>query len=87
LTSRQIYNLEKLIDVPVIDRERSILNIFNSRATTTEAKLQIQLAEIKYETPRVRENAKLTPRSRERPGKGGMGEYTVDVKFRLLQGH
>ena len=61
------------------------MDIFFSRATSTEAKLQIQLAEIKYEMPRVRENAKLTPGSTERAGKGGMGEYTVDVKFRDLK--
>jgi len=85
LTSKQIHNLEKLTEVQVIDRERLILNIFHSRATTTEAKLQIELAEVKYEMPRVRENAKLTSGSTERPGKGGMGEYTVDVKFRDLK--
>jgi GTP-binding protein HflX len=85
LTSKQIHNLEKLTGVSVIDRERLILNIFHSRATTTEAKLQIELAEVKYEMPRVRENAKLTSGSTERPGKGGMGEYTVDVKFRDLK--
>jgi GTPase len=85
LTSKQIHNLEKLAGVPVIDRERLILDIFNSRATTTEAKLQIQLAEIKYQMPRVRENAKLTPGSKERSGRGGMGEYIVDVKFRELK--
>ena len=84
LTSRQIYNLEKLSGVPVIDRERLILDIFYTRATTTEAKLQIELAEIQYEMPRVRENAKLTSGS-ERAGKGGMGEYVVDVKFRDLK--
>jgi GTP-binding protein HflX len=85
LTSKQIYNLEKLTGAQVIDRERLILNIFHSRATTTEAKLQIELAEVKYEMPRVREKAKLTSGSTERPGKGGMGEYTVDVKFRDLK--
>jgi GTP-binding protein HflX len=84
LTSKQIHNLEKLTGVQVIDRERLILNIFYSRATTTEAKLQIELAEIKYEMPRIRENAKLASGS-ERPGKGGMGEYVVDVKFRDLK--
>lgn len=84
LTSKQIYNLEKLTGVQVIDRERLILDIFYSRATTTEAKLQIELAEIKYELPRVRENAKLASVG-ERAGKGGMGEYTVDVKFRDLK--
>jgi GTP-binding protein HflX len=84
LTSKQIHNMEKLTGVQVIDRERLILNIFHSRATTTEAKLQIELAEIKYEMPRIRENAKLTSGS-ERPGKGGMGVYVVDVKFRDLK--
>ena len=84
LTSRQIYNLEKLTGVQVIDRERLILDIFYAQATTTEAKLQIEMAEIQYEMPRVRENAKLASRG-ERTGKGGMGEYVVDVKFRDLK--
>ena len=84
LTSKQLHNLSKLVGVEAIDRERLILNIFYSRATTTEAKLQIELAEIQYEMPRVRENAKMTS-GNERPGKGGMGEYTVDVKFRDLK--
>ncbi|MGA7369790.1 MAG: GTPase HflX [Nitrososphaeraceae archaeon] len=85
LTPKQIYNLEKLTGVQAIDRERLILNIFHARATTTESKLQIELAEVKYEMPRVREKAKLTAGSTERPGKGGMGEYRVDVKFRDLK--
>jgi GTPase len=84
LTTKQIYNLEKLTEIKVIDRERLILNIFSSRATTTESKLQIQLAEIKYQIPRVRQNSKITSGS-ERPGKGGMGEYVVDVKLRELK--
>src|SRR5690348_6052039 len=84
LTSKQIHNLEKLTGIQVIDRERLILNIFHSRATTTEAKLQIELAEIKYEMPRITENARLNSGS-ERPGKGGMGVYVVDVKFRDLK--
>ena len=85
LSSKQIYNLEKLIGVSVKDRERLILDIFYTRATTVEAKLQIQLAEIEYEMPRVRENAKLLSNSKERAGKGGMGEYIVDVHFRDLK--
>ncbi|HJU59419.1 MAG TPA: GTPase HflX, partial [Nitrososphaeraceae archaeon] len=85
LSSKQIYNLEKLIGVSVKDRERLILDIFYTRATTVEAKLQIQLAEIEYEMPRVRQNAKLLSNSKERAGKGGMGEYIVDVHFRDLK--
>lgn len=84
LTTKQIYNLEMLTELQVIDRERLILNIFSSRATTTESKLQIELAEIKYQFPRVREASKIASGS-ERPGKGGMGEYVVDVKLRELK--
>jgi GTPase len=84
LTTRQIHNLEKLTELQVIDRERLILNIFLSRATTTESKLQIELAEIKYQFPRVREASKIIAHS-ESPGKGGMGEYVVDVKLRELK--
>ena len=85
MTSKQIFNLENLIGVPVKDRERLILDIFYIRATTVEAKLQIQLAEIEYKMPRVRENAKLSSLSKERAGKGGKGEYIVDVHFRDLK--
>jgi GTP-binding protein HflX len=84
MTPRQIYNLEKATGIKVIDRERLILNLFYIRSTTSEAKLQIQLAEIKYELPRIKENAKLLM-GNERPGKGGSGEYIVDVKFRDLK--
>jgi GTPase len=42
--------METLTGVQVIDRERLILDIFYTRATT-EAKLQIELAEIQYEMP------------------------------------
>ena len=84
MTPKQIYNLEKSTGIKVIDRERLILDLFYIRSTTSEAKLQIQLAEIKYELPRVKENTKLLV-ANERPGKGGSGEYIVDVKFRDLK--
>lgn len=84
MTPKQIYNLEKTTGIKVVDRERLILDLFNIRSTTNEAKLQIQLAEIKYELPRIKENAKLLT-DNERPGKGGSGEYIVDVKFRDLK--
>ncbi|MGN6629354.1 MAG: GTPase HflX [Candidatus Nitrosocosmicus sp.] len=85
LSSKQIFNLEQLLGIKVIDRERLILDIFYCRATTIEAKLQIQLAEIQYQMPRVRDKAKLMSKSNERAGKGGMGEYIVDVQFRDLK--
>jgi GTP-binding protein HflX len=68
LTSRQIYNLEKLTGVQVIDRERLILDIFYTRATTTDANFRLNWLKSNTKCP-VRENAKLTSGA-ERAGKG-----------------
>ena len=84
LSSSQAHNLAKLTHQEVIDRERLILDIFSSRAQTTEAKLQVKLAELKYEIPRAREAVRLSLKG-EQAGFMGMGEYAVDVKFRALK--
>jgi GTP-binding protein HflX len=84
LSSSQAHNLAKFTHQEVIDRERLILDIFNSRATTTEAKLQVKLAELKYEIPRAREAVRLSLKG-EQAGFMGMGEYAVDIKFRALK--
>jgi GTPase len=84
LSSGQAHNLAKFCHQEVIDRERLILDIFNARATTTEAKLQVKLAELKYEIPRAREAVRLSLKG-EQAGFMGMGEYAVDIKFRALK--
>src|SRR5487761_1301090 len=84
LSSSQAHNLAKFTHQEVIDRERLILDIFNSRATTSEAKLQVRLAELKYEIPRAREAVRLSLKG-EQAGFMGMGEYAVDIKFRALK--
>jgi GTP-binding protein HflX len=84
LSSSQAHNLAKLTHQNVIDRERLILDIFYSRASTAEAKLQVQLAELKYEIPRAREAVRLSLKG-EQAGFMGMGEYAVDVQFRALK--
>ena len=81
VTSAQANNLSKLTHATVIDRERLILNIFAKRAATTEAKLQVQLAELRYELPRARDEVRQSTKG-EQAGFMGMGEYEVDVKFR-----
>ena len=78
LRSTQIYNLAKLTRCEIIDRERLILEIFSKRATTTEAKLQVKLAELTYEKPRAKEKVRLA-RIAEQPGFFGLGKYEVDV--------
>ena len=51
ITSSQADNLAKATHIEVIDRERLILNIFALHTATTQAMLQIQLAELRYELP------------------------------------
>jgi GTPase len=84
LTSSQANNLATATHVEVIDRERLILNIFALRATTAEAKLQVQLAELRYEMPRARDVVRYSVKG-ERAGFSGMGETAVDIKFRALR--
>ena len=84
LTSSQANNLSKIAHAEVVDRERLILNIFAKRAMTTEAKLQVQLAELLYELPRARDIVRYSVNG-ERAGFSGMGETAVDVKFRALR--
>ena len=84
VTSAQANKLSAKTHAQVIDRERLILNIFARRATTTEAKLQVQLAELHYALPRARDAVRYSVRG-EQAGFMGMGEYAVDVKFRALR--
>jgi GTP-binding protein HflX len=84
ITSSQANNLATKTHAAVIDRERLILNIFARRATTTEAKLQVQLAELRYQLPRARDEVRHSTKG-EQAGFMGMGEYEVDVKFRTLK--
>ncbi len=72
----QTYNLgQQLPDgTEVIDRFRLILEIFGQRAQTRKAQLQVELAELRYELPRVEAKTSLAKRD-ERPGFMGLGEY------------
>jgi GTP-binding protein HflX len=84
LTSSQAYRLSTVTRTEVVDRERLILNIFARRASTTEAKLQVELAELRYEMPRAKDAVRYSGRG-ERAGFSGMGESAIDVKFRALK--
>jgi GTP-binding protein HflX len=53
LSPSQQRNWEELAGVPVIDRQKVILDIFASRARTREARLQIELAQLEYSLPRL----------------------------------
>ena len=53
LSPSQLRNLQKLFKVPVMDRTRLILEIFERRARTRESKLQVELAKLQYLKPRL----------------------------------
>ncbi|MED3662229.1 GTPase HflX [Ureibacillus sp. FSL K6-8385] len=53
LSPSQIRNLERELDCKVIDRTTLILDIFDRRAKTKEAKLQVELAQLQYMLPRL----------------------------------
>jgi len=80
----QAYNLAKETGVEAIDRFQLILEIFARRAATTEAKLQIDLARLRYELPRAKEKVKLARRG-EQPGFMGLGAYQVDLYYESVK--
>jgi len=84
VTSSQANRLAMVTRCEIVDRDRLILNIFAKRAETTEAKLQVQLAELRYEMPRARDAVRFSANG-ERAGFMGMGETMVDIKFRALK--
>ncbi|BDR56668.1 GTPase HflX [Xylocopilactobacillus apis] len=53
LSPTQIRNLEKFLQVTVLDRTELILEIFESRARSKAAKIQVEIAKLQYEMPRI----------------------------------
>jgi GTP-binding protein HflX len=78
LKPTQQYNLAKLCDINIIDREKLILEIFRLRSNTEESKIQIKLAEMHYEAVRIKEKVRLAKKG-EQPGFFGLGKYDADV--------
>lgn len=76
----QAYNLAKVTGVEAIDRFQLILEIFVRRASTLEAKLQIELAKMRYELSRAKERVRLATME-EQPGFMGLGMYQVDLYY------
>jgi GTP-binding protein HflX len=69
LSGGQARQLEKALGVAVLDRTNVILRVFEERARTREARLQVELARLNYEAPRLRDEAVSDAR-----GGGGRGE-------------
>ena len=69
LNPDQQRNLEKVLDVKIIDRTALILDVFARRAQTHEGRLQVELAQLQYRLPRL--TRMWTHLSRQ--GVGGVG--------------
>lgn len=85
LTPSQQRNLEEQLDVKVLDRTALILDIFATRAQTTEGKLQVEMAQLTYLLPRL--SALWVKFSRLGGGIGtrGPGETQIEADRRLIR--
>ncbi|MBK5251648.1 MAG: GTPase HflX [Peptostreptococcaceae bacterium] len=84
LTGSQVRNLEEVIGKTVIDRTILILDIFALRATTRQAKLQVELAQLKYRLPRLRGMGNSLSRTGAGIGTRGPGEQKLETDRRHI---
>ena len=80
LKPSQNYNLASELKIQIHDRESLILEIFESRATSTESQLQVKLAQLRYDMSRAKEKVRLSKLG-EQPGFMGIGKFEVDVYY------
>jgi GTP-binding protein HflX len=80
----QAKNLERELDVRVMDRSELILDIFASRARTREARLQVELAQLEYLLPRLQRMWTHLSRIRGGIGLRGPGETQLETDRRLI---
>ncbi len=84
LSARQIRNIEKILEVPILDRTSLILEIFALRAQTANAKTQVELAQYQYLLPRL--TRLWTHLDRQRGGgyMRGPGETQLETDRRII---
>lgn len=85
LAPRQERNLEKLLGLPVIDRTAIILDIFASHASSSEGKLQVELAQLEYNLARMRGLWTHLERLGAGIGTRGPGESQIETDRRLAR--
>ncbi len=84
LSGMQIRNLEEVTGVRVIDRTILVLDIFASRATSKEGKLQVELAQLQYRMPRLLGFGKSLSRLGGGIGTRGPGEKKLETDRRHI---
>jgi len=85
LSPSQTRNIEAVLNVKVLDRNNLILDIFASRARTSHAKTQVELAQLQYLLPRL--TGLWTHLERQKGGIGlrGPGETQIETDRRIIQ--
>jgi GTP-binding protein HflX len=85
LTPTQQRNLEKATGADVLDRTSVILEIFHRHAKTREARLQVEIARLRYLAPRLRESGGGGDRVRGGIGGKGAGESSLELDRRRIR--
>ena len=85
LTANQTRNIEKILDIRVIDRTTLILDIFAQRALTKEGRLQVELAQQKYRLPRLAGKGVELSRLGGGIGTRGPGESKLETDKRHIR--
>jgi GTP-binding protein HflX len=85
LSPAQLKNLEQMLDTKVMDRTLIILDIFAARATTSEGKIQVELAQLKYRLSRLTGLGRSMSRLGGGIGTRGPGEKKLEMDRRLIK--
>ncbi|MEI8074245.1 MAG: GTPase HflX [Bacteroidota bacterium] len=85
LTGSQLLNIEKEVGVKIIDRSDLILDIFASRARTSQAKVQVELAQYQYLLPRLKGMWTHLERQGGGIGSRGPGETEIETDRRIIK--
>ena len=84
LTSKQVQNIERELQVKILDRTSLILDIFARRAQTASAKTQVELAQYQYLLPRLTRLWTHLERQRGGIGMRGPGETQIETERRII---
>ena len=84
LSPAQLKNLENMLNTKVMDRTLIILDIFAARATTSEGKIQVELAQLKYRLSRLTGLGRSMSRLGGGIGTRGPGEKKLEIDRRLI---
>jgi GTP-binding protein HflX len=85
LTPAQFNNLSQMLDVKVVDRTVMILDIFAKRASTSEGKLQVELAQLRYRASHLIGGRSELSRLGGGIGTRGPGEQKLEMDRRLIK--